>query len=371
MLQQEFLDLFLQLIRIDGVSLQERQVADYIIGKFNQWHIPVQEDGAAAQLQGTAGNLIVRIPGNDREERSLLLLAHMDTVASTAAVHPVIENDVIRSDGSTILGVDNRAGVALILHMVGEILEKQINHRSLEIVFTVAEELGMLGALALDFSRLQARQGYVFDCTAVPGGYVASTPTAYDFKIDFKGRPAHSAVAPEKGINALAMALHVMNAFPVGRVNANTVANIGTIHGGSADNVVPDHVAMTGEFRCFNTRDVDLIREDLQASCYQAAKQWGGACEPVFTLSFQGFQFFEQMPLVRRLCAAYGVCGVSPNPLVYYGGSDANIFNARGIEVINVGIGAQNPHAKEEHIDLKDVCKAQQVLMQLIKADDR
>ncbi len=367
--QQKLLNLFLELVKIDAVSLQERPVADYISRRVGALGIEVFEDQAGQKVQGNAGNLIIRLPGAVPDDEPLLLLAHMDTVSSTAGLKPVLDNGILRSDGNTILGVDNRAGVALILYVIQELLERKINHRSLEIVFTVGEELGMLGAMALDFARLKARQGFVFDCTAVPGGYVASTPTAYDFKIQFTGRPAHSAVAPEKGINALSMAAQVMSGFPVGRVSEHSVANFGTIHGGSADNVVPDQVALTGEIRSFHTDEITAMQESLLSLCGAASAKWGGTCTPAFYLSFQGFQFTPEMPLVQRLHRAFQHAGVAPQPLVYYGGSDANVFNQHGVHIINTGIGANNPHSRDEHIRLGDMVKGYEILMRLIEAE--
>ncbi len=359
-------ELFLQLVQIDAVSLQERPVAEFIKQKFQQWRIDVYEDQAGQQLGGDCGNLIVRLPAHRHTGPALLLLAHMDTVHSTAGVQVRETDGVLRSDGRTILGVDNRAGVALILQLLQEIVENDLAHPSLEIVFTVAEELGMLGSLALDFNQLTARAGFVFDCTAVPGGYVASTPTAYDFKIRFQGRPAHSAVAPEKGVNALSMALEVMNGFAVGRVNEHTVANIGTVHGGTADNVVPDLVNLTGEFRSFREDEIFRLQQQLRLLCRTSAEKFGGQCEPSFTLSFQGFHFSAEMPLVQRLHRACHQAGVAPDPLIYYGGSDANVFNSRGVQVINTGIGANNPHSHEEHIRTADLAKGFEILLHLI-----
>ncbi len=368
--QQKLIDLFLQLVRIDGVSLHERAVADFIKQELADLRIPFREDDAAAKVKGNSGNLIARMVSDGDRRPPLLLLAHMDTVKSTANLQPRFEDGVMRSDGNTILGVDNRAGVALILYILTEITQRKLKHRNLEIIFTVGEELGMLGALALDFAQLQAQEGFVFDCTAHPGGYVTSTPTAIDFRVHCKGRPAHSAVAPEKGINALSMAMQVINSFPVGRVNEHTVANIGTIHGGSADNVVPDEVTITGEFRSFQETEIRRIRAALEASCLAVSKKWGGQCEPVFKNSFYGFHFEPTMPSVKRLHDVFHKSGVRPQPMVYYGGSDANVFNANGIKVINIGIGAQNPHANDEHIAIADLTKGTEILLHLIEAEN-
>jgi tripeptide aminopeptidase len=308
------------------------------------------------------------LPGNPALGSPLMLVAHMDTVATTAGIKPVIENGTIRSDGTTILGADNRAGVALILFIAQE-LEGQKAHRPIELVFTVAEELGMLGALQLNFDHLQAKNAYIFDCSAKPGSYVERTPTAYDFKLIFKGRPSHSAVAPEKGINALQMALQVLNRFPVGRINEDTVANIGTVHGGSADNVVPDHMTVTGEFRSFKSSEIERLRKQLNDDAHQAADTLGGLVDAEFTLSFDGFQLSSDKNAVRRLRAVFEKLQLTANPMTYYGGSDANVFNAKGITAVNVGIGAQGAHSHQESIDLADMQKSAEIVFELLSPE--
>lgn len=367
---QKLLDLFLQLIKIESVSLHERAMADFLIRKFEDWDIEAFEDNAAEKIGGNSGNLIIRLDSNSNGSSPLVLLAHTDTVRSTAKVNPIIENGVIRSDGSTILGADNRSGVALILYVITEILEKKMKHRSLEIVFTVAEELGMYGALALNFDRLSAREGYIFDCSAKPGSYVGEAPTAYDFTVNCKGRSAHSAVAPEKGINAISMALEIMNQFPVGRINKNTVANIGTIQGGSADNVVPDEVKFTGEYRSFDPSEIERIKHNLEKSCGSVSQKYGGTCKASFKIGFEGYKFEANMPVIRRLHQAMEQLNLVPDPMVYPGGSDVNVLNANGIQAVNVGIGASNPHSNEEQIALADMVRGAELLFRLVEAEE-
>lgn len=367
---QKLLELFLRLIKVDSTSLHERAMADFLIDKFKTWKIEVVEDDTASKIGGNAGNLMIKLNSNANQSSPLVLLAHMDTVRSTAKVKPVISNGTIRSDGSTILGADNRSGVALILYVVGEIIEKKLPHRSLEIVFTVAEELGMLGALQLDFGQLKAREGYVFDCSTRPGSYVAESPTAFDFRVECQGRAAHSAVAPEKGIHAIAMARDIMNQFPVGRINPQTVANIGTIHGGSADNVVPDLVTFTGEFRSFSASEINRLKNQLEKSCQFVSQKFGGKCEVSFTLGFEGYRFEPSMPVIERLHRAMYELQLVPNPMVYSGGSDVNVLNAHGIQAVNVGIGASNPHSNEEQIALADMVKGAELLFRLVEAEE-
>ena len=366
--EQKLLELFLQLVRIDSISLHERAMANFLLNKFRGWNFDVTEDDAAAKIGGNSGNLIIRLNSDSNHSTPLMLLAHLDTVRSTAQVKPVIKDGIIRSDGSTILGADNRGGVALILYVITEIIEKKLKHRNLEIVFTVAEELGMRGALELDFSRLTAQQGYVFDCSARPGSYVGETPTAYNFKVSCNGRAAHSAVSPEKGINAVSMSLEIMSQFPVGRISEQTVANIGTIHGGSADNVVPDQVEFTGEFRSFSRAEIEKIKSNLETSCRSATQKYCGQCDVSFKKGFEGYKFNSQIPVISRLHQEMSRLNLEPNPLVYYGGSDANVLNANDIKTVNIGIGASNPHSNEEQIALSDLVKSAELLLRLVEA---
>ncbi len=360
----------MQLIAIDAVSLHEKPLADHLLRTLSELGVEAEMDAAAGRIGGNSGNLLARLPGNAAVGSPVLLIAHMDTVASTSGVRPVQENGTIRSDGTTILGADNRAGVALILYLVEELMQRPRSHRPLEIVFTVAEELGMLGALQLDFRRLQARQAFIFDCSAGPGSYVERTPSAYDFKLDLFGAPSHSAVAPEKGVNALQMALMVMNHFPVGRINEHSVANIGTVHGGTADNVVPGQVTLTGEFRSFEGSEIERMQNLLHDHSRSAADALGGRTDLTFALGFTGFHLSQDDAAVRSLLQAFRHLHVTPNPMTYYGGSDANVFNAHGISTVNMGIGAQGAHSHQESIRMADLEKGVEIVLQVLELEN-
>jgi len=367
--QTKLVNLFLELIKIDGVSLNERAIADHIIKKLHAWKLPVEEDDTAAKINGNCGNLIVRVPGID-DEHPLLIMAHLDTVTSTAQLKPIIKDGTISSSGDTILGADDRSGVAVILYVLESILSDKQKHRSLEIVFSVAEELGMFGATHLNMEKLRASEGYVLDCSREVGCYVASTVTAIDFKVDFYGRAAHSGVAPEKGINAISMAAEILNNFPVGRLDQQTVANIGTIQGGVATNVVPDKVTITGEFRSFDDEKIKNIQQKLEQNFLAVTQKYNGRIEPSFTIGFKGFKLGSEQPVVKVLETKLSQMGIQVQPLDYYGGSDANVINARGITVANLGMSVKNPHAHSEQIAINDLVSAAELVMRLIEAEE-
>jgi tripeptide aminopeptidase len=293
----------------------------------------------------------------------------MDTVNPAGNVHPVIQDGIIRSDGQTILGGDDRVAVAAILYVLQEIAACRLKSHGLEVVFSVAEELGMLGAQSLDSDALKAREGYVFDCSRDIGSYVCTTPTALHFAVRFKGRAAHSGVNPERGVNALTMAIETMRSIPVGRVDRDTVANIGIIRGGEAVNIVPESVEIKGEIRSFNEAKIASMQSELIKNCHTAAQKFGGEIEPDFRSGFKGFILDETHPAVKRLERVLRDMGLKPKPLIYYGGSDANVLNSKGIATVNVATGVKNPHSSDEHIAVKDLVRGAELIMRLVSAE--
>jgi tripeptide aminopeptidase len=362
--------LFLRLLPIEGVALGERLIADEIIGLLRQNGIQVQEDDAGKRLQGNTGNLICLPPDFNPHDPALLLNAHLDTVQSTARLEPVAEGDAVRTNGTTILGADNRLGVAILLHLLLTLARQGRAHKNFMVVFTVAEEIGMLGATQLDLSRLNLKQAFVFDCSRRPGTYIRECVGSTIFQLTFIGKAAHSGVAPEEGVNAIALASTALAQIKTGRIDTETTANLGKIYGGTAINIVPDKVVVEGEVRSFSRRriqeQIDMIRDT-------AARAVNG----VGAFHFDSYNDFEpyahapDAPVVRTLERALRAVALVPNPIRYMGGSDANIWNARGIPAVNIGIGAQNPHTFEEFVLIEDLIKAAEIAFALVEPDEQ
>ncbi len=364
--QDKLVDLFLQLVRINATSRQEKPVVDFLKQRLTALGVSVYEDHAGAQIGGNAGNLLVSLNGDRPAE--LFLCAHTDTVRPTEHLKPHITDGVIRSDGTTILGADNRAGVAILLYLIETIAGGNVRHRPFEVAFTVAEEIGLLGAANLEWNKLQAPSGYVFDSSLPPGNYISVTPTAVELHIRVFGKPAHAGVAPEKGVNAVSMAAEMLTRFPVGRVDEQTVANIGVIQGGEATNVVPGQVEMRGEIRSFSEATIERLLQQLDADLQAISQKYGGSYELHHRLHFQGFKIPEDHFITRHLKSKMAEVGLTPAGQVYHGGSDANVFNARGRTAINLGIGARNPHGNDEHIAIGDLVKMTQLALALVEA---
>ncbi len=357
---------FLELVKIDAVSLQERPVVDYLRQKIEPLGFACREDEGGAQFGGNAGNLIIHTqPG---AQARLFFCAHTDTVRPTRELIPRIEEGIIRSSGNTILGADNRAGCAILLTALRHIAADPDQFPPAEFIFTFAEELGLYGAASLTLEEIGAAEGYVLDSSRPPGQYVARTPSFAALEIEMIGKPAHAGVEPELGVNALNMAVDFLQDFPVGRVNANTVANIGVIHGGEASNVVPGTISMKGEIRSFDMQELEQRVEDAGRRAAEIAQCHNGSARFRSKIEFEGFTIREDEPVCRRLHAAMHETGLEPAPQVYSGGSDANIFNARGRRTINLGIGAKKPHSNEEHIAIADMEIMVRLVLRLLQS---
>ncbi len=355
---------FLKLVQIDAVSLRERPVVDFLRARMDELGLFWIEDDGAVPYGGDAGNLIVQThPGH---EPVLFFCAHTDTVRPTHDLVPRIEDGIIRSSGDTILGADNRAGCAILLTVLEQIAAHPQQYPPAEFIFTFAEELGLYGAAALKPEHLRAREGYVLDSSRPPGQYVAQTPSFAALDIEMIGKPAHAGVEPELGINALNMAVDFLRDFPTGRINDNTVANIGVIAGGEASNVVPGTISMKGEIRSF---DMQELKQRVRAAADRAAEvaqRHGGSMRFKDKIEFEGFTIEPDEPVCTRLHAAMRALNLEPEPQVYSGGSDANIFNARGRRAINIGIGAKKPHSNEEHIAIADMEIITRLVLELL-----
>jgi len=357
---------FFNLARIDGISRDERAVADYILDFLDSINITSQEDDTADKIEGNTGNIIAYYPNQSNDQKPILLMAHMDTVDHTADLKPIINQGIIRSNGETILGADDRAGIAIILHVLEYLHQNNVNHRPLEIVFSVGEEKGMLGSSHLEFSQLTSKEGYILDCSRPPGQYVARTPSSVDVNFTFFGKASHAGVAIENGINAISMALEVLQKFQVGKIDSATTANIGTINGGTAVNVVPEKVTATGEIRSFKPKMIETICQKIKKHGKTISDKYNGNVEVECIPIFKGFDLSEDIPVVTRLISAYKKFSLKPEGLTYYGGSDANVVNKHNINTVNIGIGIKNPHAHNEEIAVKDLVTTAEIVLDLI-----
>jgi tripeptide aminopeptidase len=367
-LTSPFVDLFLELCALPSPSGNERAVTDRVTAYLTDLGLEWDEDGSAARLEGDTGNVYCRLPPtNGAGGTPIFLCAHTDTVPPEGAIDPVIGDDgVVRNAAGTILGSDNKAAVAVILEAVRRVRGESREHAGIELLFTPQEEVSLRGADAFDHTRLVATTGYVYDQGAPIGEIVLGSPHGRLLDFRFHGAAAHAGMFPEDGRSAIAAASRAIADFRLGRIDEETSANVGVISGGTARNVVPEWCSFTAEVRSHDERKaVALAREMLESAAF-AASLADCEVESEVRPSFPGYRFREGDAPVRLAAAALARAGYTPSYALSGGGADANVFNARGLQCVNLANGMMEIHTPDEHIAVADLEGMVEVTLALI-----
>lgn len=359
--QNEITNLFVSLAKIEGLSGNEKNVAEFIKKFLGQFNLSVYEDNAHKIDGGNSGNIICKV----NDGGNFVLLSHMDTARSTQNLNPIIENGKIKSDETTILGADNRAGITAILYALKKSFENGKPQKSFTIAFTICEETTLSGSknLALDDN---IKMGFVFDSHLDPGNFIFKSPGAMTFKIQIKGKAAHAGIEPEKGINAIECAAKSITKIKQGRIDEETTLNFGKIAGGEATNVVPHNVFLEGEIRSFDENKVEKQFELLKETFINEAKICGCSVEFEVNWDFKPYQIKPEWEVYKRVKKSIEATGLKAKESVSFGGSDANSLNAKGIQTVNIGIGAKNPHSNQEYILVEHLVQASQIAYRLM-----
>jgi tripeptide aminopeptidase len=357
---------FLDLIGIDSETFKEGNLARYITERVEEWGFKVQVDGAGKVLGSDTGNLYIRIPGTSRGAPPLLLNAHLDTVSPGSRVRPVVNGEKVYSEGDTILGADCKSGIAIILDILKDVSEGKLKHCPLEVLFTIAEERGLLGIKNCDLSMLESKHALVLDGTGPAGVIVTSAPTQDNLEFLFKGRKSHAGTEPEKGINAIQGAAWGISLMRLGRIDGETTANIGIIEGGLATNIVPDLVVARGEVRSINPEKLDSQRSSMIRAALEAESAIGVGVEVKIERAYDGYVLPNTNPFILLIREAGKALGMKVQTSSSGGGSDANILNARGIRSVVMNTGAFNPHSEREYLNLAEFTRASRLCKEII-----
>ncbi|MDD3654241.1 MAG: M20/M25/M40 family metallo-hydrolase [Desulfotomaculaceae bacterium] len=357
---------FLELVQVDSVSGKERQIADLLIKKLLELGLKVKEDSAGQKTGGEAGNIIGRLPGTSAGP-VLVLCAHMDTVEPGCGVQPVVEDGIIRSSGNTILGADDKAGIVTILEVLRLVRQNNVKHGGIEVAFTIWEEGGLLGAKNLDFNLISAKIGFVLDSNGQPGTIVTRAPSQDHIGAVIRGRAAHAGINPEDGINAIQVAAYAITQMKVGRIDSETTSNIGIISGGKAINIVPESVTIEGEARSLSTEKRLQQTRQMCNAIENAARKYGAVADVVTKTLYPDYWLsVDSLPVKIAVKAARNL-GLESHLVNTGGGSDANIFNSKGIATAVLGIGMKKVHTTEEYIKKVDLVNNVRYLFEIIK----
>lgn len=363
--------LFLELARIDSVSRSEKLIAGFVSDFFKDLGLACEEDDAGRETGGDCGNIVVRVPCRGAfPAEPLIFNAHLDTVEPGRGVVPVETDGWFSSAGDTVLGADDKAGVAAIMAAVETVSGSGCDHRALEVVLTVQEELGLAGARSLDFSMLEGVRAVVLDGSGDIGGIVVEAPTRWNMTFTVSGRSAHAGIEPECGVNAISCAASAISRLKIGRIDEETTSNIGVIEGGLAANIVPGRVVVVGEVRGLSGSRADEERALMRRTFEDTARECGCSVDVLEECSFSGFRIDTGSLHVRLITSAMEECGITPFFITSGGGSDANVFNARGIEAVNINMGFRNAHSEREIVSRADLIATARLLSAMATRKD-
>ena len=335
-------ELFAALCRIPSPFGHEAEVGAYVTRELEGMGLPVESDAR--------GNRLVRIRG--RSDRTVLLCAHLDTVAVSDAIEPVLVDGGWENARDTILGADNKAAVAVLLE-VARRASVEGSPVALELLLTVEEENALAGAKAFDASALAADFGYVFDHATAIGEVVVASPTYYRISAEFRGRAAHAGIRPEAGRSAILAAAHAISAMPHGRIDEQTTANVGSVSGGTGStNVVPERCRLLAEARSLDAERVEQVVAKMIDALHDGASAAECDVDLVSEKLFDGYRARATSPALIAAEAALRACGYEPRRIVTGGGSDANALALRGIECINLANGTEHNHEPSERVSV-------------------
>lgn len=365
---------FTELCETDSPSRHEAEVAKILKREFQLIGADeIIEDNSAPTTGADCGNLIIRFSG-DLDLEPIFISCHMDTVEPARGVKVQRTGDIFTSSGETILGSDDKSGLAACIEVMRLFKEHNLPHRPVDFVITTCEEIGLIGAKALDPSLIKAKEGYALDSSGFARVIIAA-PAANRLSIIVKGIAAHAGLHPEWGVNAIALAAQALAKTPCGRIDQETTANFGTIQGGAASNIVAEEVTIEGEVRSHSIEKLAKVTEEIRKAFTSVIEDWqdpsgtARGCPSVkveVREDFPVMQLTQKDQVIQRVDAAARSVGIE---MVYEqagGGSDANIFNGLGLPTAIVATGMTNVHSTDEQVDLNDMVALTRLLAALL-----
>ena len=355
--RERLIKTLMDLIRIDSPTGEEDEMDREVTSRLQALGFLVHHD--------SFNNVIARLGGIGEP---VMLSAHLDTVEPGRGIKPVLHGDTLRSDGSTILGGDCKAGVSIILEGITSVIEAGGQHLPVEVAFSRAEEGGLVGVHHMDFSRISAKRGVVFDAEGGVNRITVAAPAQNVVKAHIQGRAAHAGLEPENGISAVLIAAHILTQLPLGRIDAETTSNIGRVEGGVKRNIIPETAYMDGEIRSRDQSKLDQYTQRFREVFGTVAAQYPKAKVSLeVENTYYSFSVDASNPTVAMISRALADAGLEPQLEGSGGGSDANVFFENGIAALPVGIGVRAFHTKEETVIIPEVLEGAEICARIIR----
>ncbi|MBY0122476.1 tripeptidase T [Bacillus sp. S/N-304-OC-R1] len=365
--QERLLNEFLELVQIDSETKYEAEIANVLKQKFSDLGVEVFEDDTTEQTGHGAGNLICTLPGTKEGVDTIYFTSHMDTVVPARGVKPSIKDGYVVTDGTTILGADDKTGLAVMLEVIKILKEQSIPHGTIQFIITVGEESGLVGAKVLDPSLLKAKFGYALDSDGKVGNIIVAAPTQAKVFATIHGKTAHAGVAPEKGVSAITIAAKAISRMPLGRIDEETTANIGRFEGGTQTNIVCDRVDILAEARSLVNEKMEAQVQKMKEAFESAAAEMGGKADVKIQIMYPGFKFGEGDHVVEVARRAAAKIDRSCELLKSGGGSDANVIAGFGIPTVNLAVGYEEIHTTNERMPIEELYKLAEMVLAIIE----
>lgn len=361
------LDTFLGLVGIDSETKEEAIICEHLKGVFTELGCDVYEDDASTKTAHSGNNLIITLPATKDNVDPIYFTAHMDTVTPGKGIKTSIKDGYVVTDGTTILGADDKTGLTAMIELVRVLKEKQIPHGQIQFVITVGEESGLVGAKVLDLSKVDAKFGFALDSDGPVGDIIVAAPTQAKVNAKIYGKTAHAGVAPEKGISAIQIAAKAIAKMPLGRIDEETTANIGRFEGGRATNIVCDYVEVLAEARSLIHEKMEKQAETMKQAYIEVAESFGGRAEVDIDIMYPGFKFEEGDEVVEVAKRAAQTIGRPTRILHSGGGSDANVIAGGGIPTVNLAVGYEEIHTTNERMPLEELYKLVEYVVTIVE----
>lgn len=365
--ENRLVELFKNLCLINAPAREEREVADFVKAHLESMGLEVWEDEAGSAVGGNAGNIIAHFPANTPGLPRIFLSAHLDTVEPTAGLKIIEDDGILKSDGTTILGADDKGGMAPAIEAIRMFQESGEPHGDVYLLFSICEEVGLLGAENLKLKDLNLDFGFVLDTGPPVGTFVTRTATHDKLNATITGKPAHAGKDPEHGINAIQVLADAIGKMRLGRIDPNTTANFGIVTGGTAVNVVCPSVKLYGEARSTNVETLNKQIDHMIQCLTEAANKWGAGIQIEHHRHYSAYVVPDDAEVVQVAQRASRSMGFEPALRTTLGGSDANKYNAMGVPTIVVATGMDKIHTHDEFISIKDLIDTAELTYRIIR----
>lgn len=354
---QRLLETFLELVKINSETGHEEVIQPILKKKFEELGLHVVEDRASEKSWLGANNLICTLPAtsDNQDVAKIYFTSHMDTVVPGLNIQPQINDDgYIYSDGTTILGADDKAGLAAIIETIQYLNDNKMPHGQIQFIITVGEESGLKGAKELDKSLIDAEFGYAVDASQPVGTTVVGAPTQMVINSTILGKTAHAST-PSEGISAINIAAKAISRMKLGQIDQYTTANIGKFHGGSATNIVADEVVLEAEARSHNDQSIEQQVAHMKEIFESTAQEFGGEAKVIIEKSYPGFKLNDEDKVTQYAINSAKELGLTGDTVIAGGGSDGSIINTFGIPTVILGVGYEHIHTTSERISIKSL----------------